>query len=91
MEVLSYLKMLIWINTYIVVMILGLILVHLFHFQILIGAKYAIMFGVDMSSSEHFDNKKKGVLILGKGQTQQLDNITLTAEVEYSINFSTSN
>ena len=44
-----------------------------------------------MSSSEHFDNKKKGDLILGKGQTQQLDNITLTAEVEYSINFSTSN
>ena len=72
-------------------MILGLILVHLFRFQILIRAKYAIMFGTDMSSSEHFDNKKKGILILGKGQTQRLDNITLTAEVEYSVNFSRSN
>ena len=70
---------------------MSLILVHLFHFQILIGAKYAIMFGIDMSSSEHLDNKKKGILILGKGQTQRLDNITLTAEVEYSVNFSRSN
>ena len=46
-------------------MVLGFILFHLFHFQILIGAK--IIFGVDMSSSVDTDNKKKDTLILGKG------------------------
>ena len=30
----------------------------------------AIIFGVDMSSSPHFDNKKKDILILGKGPTR---------------------
>ena len=29
-----------------------------------------IMFAVDMSSSAHIDNKKRGILILGKGPTQ---------------------
>ena len=43
-----------------------------------------------MSSSVHIDNKKKEILILGKGSTQVLDDTTLTAEVHYSINFSTS-
>ena len=32
-----------------------------------------IIFGVDMSSSAHIDNKKKGILILGKGPTQILE------------------
>ena len=32
-----------------------------------------------MSSSAHIDNKKKDILVLGKGQTQQLEH-TLTAE-----------
>ena len=39
-----------------------------------------IIFGVDMSSSAHIDNKKKDILILGKEHT-------LTAEKMYSINF----
>ena len=30
---------------------------------------------------------KKDILILGKGPTQGVDNTTLTAEAEYSINF----
>ena len=34
---------------------------------------------------------KKGILILGKGPTQGLDDTTLTAEAQYSINFSRSN
>ena len=50
-----------------------------------------IIFGVDMSSSVHTDNKKKDTLILGKGSTQGLDDITLTAEAQYSINFARSN
>ena len=45
-----------------------------------------IMFGVDMSSSAHIDNKKKDMLILGKGPRQGLKH-NLTAEKMYSINF----
>ena len=48
-------------------------------------------FGVDMSSSVHIDNEKKDTLILGIGPTQWLDDTTLTAEAQYSINFSRSN
>ena len=45
-----------------------------------------IIFGADMSSSAHIDNKKKDILILGVGPTQGLEH-TLTAEKMYSINF----
>ena len=45
-----------------------------------------IIFGVDMSFSVHVDNKKKDILILGRGPTQSLEH-TLTAEKIYSINF----
>ena len=45
--------------------------------------------GVKMSSV-HANNKNKEILILSKGETQGLDNTTLTAEVQYSINFSKS-
>ena len=45
-----------------------------------------IIFVVDMSSSPHIGNKKKDILILGKGPTQGLEH-TLTAEKLYSINF----
>ena len=45
----------------------------------------------DMSSSLYIDNKKKYVLILGKVPTQRLDDTTLTAEAQYSINFSRLN
>ena len=49
-----------------------------------------INFGVDMSSSVHIDNKKKGLLILGEGPTQGLDRTTSTAEKKYSFNFTRS-
>ena len=39
-----------------------------------------------MSSSIHIDNKKKDILVLGRGPTQGLEN-ALTAEKMYSINF----
>ena len=45
-----------------------------------------IIFGVDMNSSAHIDNKKKDILILGKGLIQGLE-YTLTTEKMYSINF----
>ena len=51
-----------------------------------------IIFGLDMSSSAHVDNKKKDSLILGEGPTQGLDDTTLTAEKKkYSINFTENN
>ena len=39
-----------------------------------------------MSSSAHIENKKKDILVLGKGPTQGLEH-TLTSERMYSINF----
>ena len=39
-----------------------------------------------MSSSTKIDNRKKYILILGRGPTQGLEN-TLSAEKMYSINF----
>ena len=45
-----------------------------------------LIFGVDMSFSTHIDNKKKDILVLGKGPTQGLEH-TLTAEKMYSVNF----
>ena len=49
-----------------------------------------IIFGVDMSSSIHIDNKKKDILILVRGPTQGLES-TLAAEKMYSINFTEKN
>ena len=46
----------------------------------------ALILGVDISSSAHMVNKKKDILVLGKGPTQGLES-TLTAEKMYSINF----
>ena len=40
-----------------------------------------------MNSSPHIDNKKKDILILGRGLTQGLGEHSLTAEKMYSINF----
>ena len=45
------------------------------------------VFGADMNSSIHIDNKGKDILILGRGPTQGLGGNSLTAEKMYSINF----
>ena len=45
-----------------------------------------LIFGADMSSSIHVDNKKKDILVLGRGPAQGLES-TLTAEKMYFINF----
>ena len=47
-----------------------------------------LIFGADMSSSAHIDNKKKDILVLGKAQGLEH---TLTAEKMYSINFTLTN
>ena len=49
-----------------------------------------IIFGVDFSSSTKIDNKKKDILILGKGPIQGLEH-TLSAEKMYLINFTEKN
>ena len=49
--------------------------------------KIVVIFGADMSSSVHLIIKGKDILILGKGPKQGLNDSTLTAEAEYSINF----
>ena len=48
------------------------------------------IFGADMSSSVYIDNKGKDILSLDEGPTQGLDDITLTAEAKYLINFTQS-
>ena len=83
--------MLIQITMCIVVMVLDSIRVQNFHYLTVARVKNVIIFGVDLSSSVHIDNKGKDILILGIGPTQGLDDTTLTAEAQYSINFSISN
>ena len=48
--------------------------------------KNMVIYGDDMSSSVDTKNKEKGILILGEGPTQEIDDITLTAQAKYSIN-----
>ena len=53
--------------------------------------KNVIIFGIDISSFVHIGNEKKDILILGKDPAQRLDDAMLTAEAQYSINFSRTN
>ena len=50
-----------------------------------------IIFGADMASSVHIDNKEKYILILGEGPTQGLDDTTSTAEAKYPLDFTQPN
>ena len=52
--------------------------------------KNVIIFGAVVSSSVHVDDKGKDILIFGEGQTQGLDDIKLTAQAQYPINFTQS-
>ena len=45
---------------------------------------------IGMKSSTKIDNRKKDILILGKGPTQELEH-TLSAEKMYSLNFTENN
>ena len=48
--------------------------------------KNVLIFGADMTTSIHIDNKGKDILVLGRGPTQGLESI-LTGEKMYLINF----
>ena len=56
-----------------------------FGFRAIGFARNVIIFGADMSSLPHIDNRKKYILILGKGPTQGLEH-TLAAEKMFSSN-----
>ena len=47
-----------------------------------------IIFGEHLSSSEHVDDRKKDIVILGKGSMQRSNDTILLAEADYSISFS---
>ena len=49
--------------------------------------KNVIIFGADMRSSVHINNKGKDIVILGEGPTQGLNDTILTEEAKYPINF----
>ena len=46
-----------------------------------------VVFGADMSSSAHSNNRAKSILLLGESRTQGLEDTTLYAEKIYSVNF----
>ena len=49
--------------------------------------KNVIIFGADMSSSVHIDNRNKDILILSEEPTQGLHDTTLTADANYPVKF----
>ena len=51
------------------------------------GGKNVIIFGADMSSSIHIDDKNKDILIFIEVPSQGWDDKTLTAEAKYPKNF----
>ena len=63
--------MLIQTNTNTMFTAWDLILVQNFYLQMEAMEKNVIIFGTDMSSSVHVDNKGKYILILGEGATQE--------------------
>ena len=75
---------------YVLAMVLVSICIQDFHYLMAAMGKNVIIFGADMSSSVHVDNKGKDILILGQGSTQGLDDTTLIAEAKYPINFTQS-
>ena len=51
---------------------LDLIEDQVFHFEVIGSGQNVLIFGVDISSSGHIDNKKKDILVLGKRPTHGL-------------------
>lgn len=51
-------------------------------------ARYVVNFGIDSRSSCHTDNRKKSVLILGKGMTEGINDGPGAAEKKFGIDFS---
>ena len=74
------------VSIFILGMVLVLIHEELFHCQKVVGMKKKVMIiGVNNSFSVRADNRKKDILILGKGPADGLDNTTITTEAEYTL------
>ena len=58
-------------------MVLDLIQEQLFHIRVEDLAKNVIIFGADMSSSAHVNNKRRTILVPGKDFIQGIDNTTI--------------
>ena len=69
-------------------MVLDLIQEEVFHIQ---AEEMAIIFGADLSSSVHANNKVNNILILGKDFIQGINATTIYAEKMYSTNFTVDN
>ena len=87
--------MLTQINTNIVVMVLDLIHVHNFHGQTGAGIKILLFLVLMWAHLSMFILNGilvlgEDILVLGEGPTQSLDDIILTAEAKYPINFTES-
>ena len=61
--------------------------VFIYYLMVVLDCSFVVIFGVDMSSPVHVDNKGKDILILGKCPTQGLGEHSLTAEKMYSVSF----
>ena len=83
--------MLIQINTNIAATAQDLILVQNSNLQMEAWEKNVIIFGADISSSVHIDNKEKDMLIHGEGPIIKFDDTSLTEEAIYPINFTQPN
>lgn len=68
---------------------LDLILVHIFHFQILIAVKL-LLFLRETVVQQCILSIKNDISGLGKGPTRGFGDTTITEEAEYSTNFSKS-
>ena len=53
--------------------------------------KNVIIFGADLNSSTHANNKTRRILVLGKDFIQGIDNTTIYAEEMYLTNFTVDN
>ena len=82
--------MLIQINTNMAALAYDLIFAQNFYLQ-MEAWENVIIFGDDMSSSVHIDNKNIDILILCEGTTQVLDDTTLTTEAIYPNDFTQPN
>ena len=68
-------------------MILDLIQVHIFLISVFdFGKNVCFFVCVDNSSSMHFENRKKYILVLGEGTAQQLDDPAIIVKLATIIN-----
>ena len=55
------------------------------------SGKNVIIFGADLSSSAHANNKTRSISVFRKNFIQRIDNTTIYAEKMYSTNFTVDN